>query len=822
MWMGTERGALRYINGAFTLFTTGDGLPSNDVRGIHQDSTGTLWFATYGGGLARFAGGKVSVLTTADGLLDNYLSSVTEDAAGNLWLSGNRGVFRVARAELDAHSQGLGGRLHVVAYGRADGMMSSETNGGFQPAFTRTSDGRFWYPTLVGVTTVDPTANAVSVPPTVSLDRILVNGQPHDPQDGLMVGPGAVDLQVDYSGLSLSTPNAVSYRYRLTDWDKDWIDAGARRSADYSRLAPGRYRFAVLAANREGVWSRTTAEMSFTVQPHFWQTWWFRILAVLMIASVPIVLVGRSRARQAELSRLVDEKTLELRHQKDEIADQAKALEKQNEILAENVRLKDDVERISRHDLRTPLTSIISLAQIVREDGRLPSEHDASLQLIEQAGYRVLNMANLTLDLFKMEQKTYRLTPRPVDIRAVVDRVLLDLQAVLRTKEVTCDVTSDAPRDHAVFVQGDELLSHSMLSNIVKNAIEASPPRGHVSITIASRDARIEISVRNDGSVPVALRDRFFEKYATEGKSGGTGLGAYSARLMAETQGGSIRVDTSEVNGTTVLVEMPRAERPERRDSAQALHGAIAKAPDVSAGPRTILIVDDDENTRAIVRHFLTRDGWTVDEAENGPLALRKFEEGHFDCVFMDIEMPVMGGLDVVGRMRAIEQERRTGHTTIVALSSHDDAATQDRAIEAGFDRYLIKPASKRRLMAMVTGEPLGEGVEVPATPTALAITLDPDLRHLLPSFIERKIAEASSLIDAASRRDADDVRRLSHKMRGSLSLYGFGAASRTCAEIEAMAEARAFDGIAKRLPELREQLADIERHVARMNVQEV
>ncbi|MBI4471966.1 MAG: response regulator [Acidobacteria bacterium] len=794
LWLGTGRGLLRYSNGDFERFTTAQGLPLDIVRALHEDENGALWIGTYGGGLARLQNGKFTSLTTTDGLFDNYISSIMDDGSGNMWLSGNRGVFRIARSELEDFMAGRTSRVHSIAYGRIDGMLSAETNGGFQPSVTRAIDGRFWYPTLVGVAGIDPATAVSSIPPAVAIEGILVNGEPLEVKDGLSIGPGAADVEIAYSGLSLNTPNAVTFRYQLEGWDYDWIDAGTRRSANYSRLAPGNYRFRLMAANRDGVWSPDTATLAFTVLPYFWQTWWFRSLTVLALLSVPIIRGRQLRRREAELTRIVEEKTHELRCQKEEIEQQARALEKQNEILAENVRLKDDVERISRHDLRTPLSSIISLAQIARETPDLPTEHEASLKLIEQAGYRVLNMANLTLDLYKMEQGTYRLTPAAVDIRSVLDRVLLELGALMRTRNVTCEVLTEGYEDDRPFIHGDELLSHSMLSNLIKNAIEASLSGAHVTVTISKGD-NIRIRIHNDGAIPEAIRGRFFEKYATGGKKGGTGLGAYSARLMAETQGGSIHVETSEERGTAVIIELLAAEQVQMQE-ASPLQGeaGAALSPGESWLRRYILVVDDDEQNRAILRHFLSHPLWTIDDAENGPLALRKMEENDYDFVFMDVEMPVMNGFEVAMRVR--EMKRRA---VIVALSSHDDASTRQLALQSGFDHYLTKPASRRAVMELVLGK------------RDRLITLDEDLRDLVPEFLSKKMQEIGEIRDAIIRNDCGGVRRMAHRLRGAFSLYGFSEAAAVCAEIEELAESNRLPDAAERLPVLTDYLRNLE-----------
>lgn len=478
---------------------------------------------------------------------------------------------------------------------------------------------------------------------------------------------------------------------------------------------------------------------------------------------------------------------------------------KQNELLAENVRLKDDVERISRHDLRTPLNSVVSLAQIIREDPTLAPRHERSLRLIEQAGYRVLNMANLTLDLFKMETGAYQFTPKTVDIQAVMERVLVDLGAVLRTSEVTCDLRCEGfQAARRPLVRGDELLAHSLLTNLVKNAAEASPKGGRVDVRIVNGE-KVEVRIHNQGAIPKAIRGRFFEKYATRGKKGGTGLGAYSASLMAKAQGGRISVETSDDAGTTMIVEWIAEESQQLREaSAAAAAAELPVSRKLLAGEfwpaRKILITDDDPHNRMVLQLFLSQPRWTSEEAENGPLALQKFQATEFDFVFLDLDMPVMDGFEVVEQMRTIERSRSGRRTTIIAFSSHEDQAVSVRAIRAGFDLYLTKPVKRQRIVEIVLG----------GAPDAV-VTVQADLRELIPEFVEGKKLDVRRAEEAIVAKDAARAARDFHRMRGSLSLYGFREAADLCAEMEDLVHAGDFGEVGTRLAILYEYLDRVE-----------
>ncbi|MBU0513200.1 MAG: response regulator, partial [Proteobacteria bacterium] len=235
-------------------------------------------------------------------------------------------------------------------------------------------------------------------------------------------------------------------------------------------------------------------------------------------------------------------------------------LKQQNQILAENARLREDVERITRHDLKTPLSAVISVPGLLIKEGNLTSGQVELVQMLEESGYRMLEIINSSLDLYKMEQGTYRPNPVPVNVVSLVNQIRGEARELVGAKGLSVRVlVHDKPaEDSDVFlVHGEEMLLYSMLANLIKNAVEASPEGNQVTVSLTNGDSAV-ISIHNIGTVPDDVRDRFFEKYATSGKAGGTGLGTYSAKLIAETLGGRIGFDSTEKNGTTLTVVLPR------------------------------------------------------------------------------------------------------------------------------------------------------------------------------------------------------------------------------------------------------------------------
>lgn len=232
-------------------------------------------------------------------------------------------------------------------------------------------------------------------------------------------------------------------------------------------------------------------------------------------------------------------------------------------VTLENARLKEDVERIMRHDLKSPLTTIISLPQILRLADNLTAEQRDMLDCIEDAGYIVLSMVNLSTALFKMERGQYVLSPTSVDIVPIARKILSvhDETALHHDLVLELSINGLPVREGDRFsIRGEELLCYSMLANLLANAVEASPDGGAVTMDMSRDNERARIVIRNRGAVPECIRNRFFEKYATAGKPKGTGLGTYSARLIAQAHDGDITMRTDDAWGTEITVSLPAAD----------------------------------------------------------------------------------------------------------------------------------------------------------------------------------------------------------------------------------------------------------------------
>jgi ligand-binding sensor domain-containing protein/two-component sensor histidine kinase len=290
LWIAPAYGLLKWRNEKFE-----DAIP-NQIR-VHDrvfrsllvDSDGTVWAGTFDSGLARIRNGSAGGLcTTADGLFSNEFYTLLNDGRGNLWASSNRGIFATKINELNAFFDGRQSKVNCRVFTTADGLVTPEGMGGVANTSCRTGDDRLCFATQAGIAvTSREVLSADSRPPLVVLERFVVNltqlipAEPSQPPTSLSADTHSIELH--YAGLSLAASETLQYRYKLTGFDPDWVDAGTRRAAYYTNLPPGNYQFHVVTRNRDGIWSPDSVATRFVLQPHFYQTWWFYTLCAVLL-----------------------------------------------------------------------------------------------------------------------------------------------------------------------------------------------------------------------------------------------------------------------------------------------------------------------------------------------------------------------------------------------------------------------------------------------------------------------------------------------------------------------------------------------------------
>lgn len=291
VWFGTAGGGLGRLQGEHVQwFHKADGLASEYISCLHFETDDTLWIGTLGSGMSRFKDGRFTTISHEQGLPNGFISHIEDDGLGFFWISSNNGIFRVAKASLNARADGVGRDVHFRTYGISDGLPTLICSSGLQDAGCKTADGRLWFSTSRGLVAVTP-ANVRTnlLPPPAVVERMLVDeksvsldrhsGQP------LRIPPGRHRIEFQYSGLSFIGSERIQFKHRLQNWETDWVNSGVKRAVNYNYLLPGDYRFEVAAQNNDGVWSEQNAVVAFTVLPFFWQMIWFRITAAIILVA---------------------------------------------------------------------------------------------------------------------------------------------------------------------------------------------------------------------------------------------------------------------------------------------------------------------------------------------------------------------------------------------------------------------------------------------------------------------------------------------------------------------------------------------------------
>jgi len=228
------------------------------------------------------------------------------------------------------------------------------------------------------------------------------------------------------------------------------------------------------------------------------------------------------------------------------------ALNEQVDNIMHTIRLRDDVERMVQHDLKTPISSIINLSSTLLEEQKENKDCYDKVNQIESSAYRLMDMINQSLSLYRIESGSYEFLPKKVDIIALLNQVLQDIQPIAENYAVTIKKLH-FPEEAPCLLE--ELLCYSVFSNLIKNSLEASNSKSQVSIEVKLEEKHISTSIHNEQPVPEVVRSTFFSKYVTHGKKNGSGIGTYSAKLLVEAQQGTISMETDSNNGTTITVK---------------------------------------------------------------------------------------------------------------------------------------------------------------------------------------------------------------------------------------------------------------------------
>lgn len=542
VWIGTDGdGLFRLAKGNVERFDR-SGIPSKHIRTLFLDTHGMLWIGTAEAGLSRMRDDRVANFTIRDGLPDNNVAQILEDDFGRLWLGTADGIACINKMQLEELASGKIDRLYPEIFRRAEGMLSEECTGGFYPAGLKTRSGLLWFSTSKGVCVINPRFQPVETPvPNAVLEEVIVDDLPSfrgrgptpiatsqnqttkkaspDSAKYLRISPGKHRVEIRFTGLSFDAPELIRFRYRLEGLDTDWVEAGTRRSAFYSYLPPGSYRFQVAACNNNGVWSQSESSLRLVIPHHFWQTWWFITIAIVGTAAsvITTVHVTEKRKLHRRLKRLEQERALE----------------------AERTRIAKDL-----HDeMGAKLCRISFLSEHASRNQTPPPELREQITSISDASRELLHA---------LDEIVWAVNPQNDTLEHVASYIGQYAQEYFQMTGIQCelDIPTQVP-PHPLSSQMRHhlfLATHEALTNILKHS---GASRAGISMVLDKSAFEIKISDNGKG----LSADHINSTSGSSATASGNGLSNMRKRLADI--GGVCTIESSPSQGTNIRFVIP-------------------------------------------------------------------------------------------------------------------------------------------------------------------------------------------------------------------------------------------------------------------------
>ena len=761
-WIGANSGLYQERGGRIVArLTTADGLADNLVRGFYIDHTGNLWIATDGGVSRRSADGKltnfltngvgsilcfaedpsgegdlfvgtdsglqrlhtspggevkITTYTTRDGLFDNAMWCSLDDGRGNVWTTSNKGIARIAWADLERFDRKAIAAIPHVSYDAQDGLRSREGNGGHQPVAWRDRTGALWFATVSSAVSVDPALALVanSPPPPVRVEALIADGEavPLLPGHVPALPAGTRRFELHYTALSLTAPEHSRFRYRLEPFESQWTDAGTERVAQYTNLPPGSYRFIVRAANGDGVWNETGETLAFSLPASLYQMLWFQVLA----AGGAMGLLGWwLRAHKQRLMLRVTQAEADVRERtsRQEILNAAK--EEAEHARAEAERASNaKSEFLSRvsHELRTPLNAILGFGQLLELD-ELTTEQSQSVGHILLGGRHLLGLVNEVLDLASIESGKMELDFEDVEVGPLVAETMALVGPLARAKGVRIHVEPSAAMD-GVFVRVEGRRLKQVLLNLLDNAVKYNRPvDGEVFIDAKTEPSTgveamatgvLRMSIRDTGAgMEAAGLERLFTPFerlgAAHGPIKGTGLGLAVSKQLVEKMGGHMRVTSEVGSGSTFSLELPLAAM-QVASPPTGIPLVDTPQPERDAtSDVTLLYIEDNPSNLQVVKSLLVnrRPHWRFTSSEEGVQGLKTARETLPDLILLDLQLPGLSGDEILKQLR---DDPLTHQIPVIVLSADATSRSRERLLDAGAHAYLTKPLDLEDLLA--------------------------------------------------------------------------------------------------------------------------
>ncbi|WP_223233334.1 hybrid sensor histidine kinase/response regulator transcription factor [Chitinophaga sp. CF418] len=661
MWAGTRSGLNVFDEATqtFKSFTVKDGLPDNNIIGILEDNEGYLWAST-SNGLS-----KVTVKEAPEGLSISCRNYDDKDG-----LQGK--AFNVnAACKL---------RSGELIFGGADGFNL------FNPASLSHNTNK---PAIV-LTGLQLSNKTIEVNEKVG-HRVILPASLSEIRE-IVLKYNENDFSIDFAALNFINTDKNQYAYKLKDFNKEWLTTdGKTRRITYTNINPGTYTLLLKAANEDGYWNEEGISLKIRIKPPFWKTPLAYLIYLVLVVSVLLLL--RRRVIKRAHTRFV-------------LQQERKEAQRMHELDMMKIKLFTNVS----HEFRTPVSLILAPIEEIIQHTKEQDEKN-KFQLIYRNAKRLLNLVNQLMDFRRMEMHELKLDPVRGDIAGFIKDVACSFTDLAERKQINFSYQSSCSQLHTSF---DHDKIERILFNLLSNAFKFTPRGGTVSVemTASSIDDKtwLEIRVKDTGiGIPPERHEKVFEQFFQSDMPGGfvnrgSGIGLAITKEFVKLNSGTITVESEVNKGSCFIVKLPfePSGEPATQTEPVLVASAIPVAKpeeevlplpaddlnELATEKQTILLIEDNDDFRFYLKENL-KAYYNITEAADGGAGWQKTLSGHPDLVVSDINMPVMDGVELCGK---IKHDNRTRHIPVILLTAMAGEEEQLKGLETGAADYMVKP----------------------------------------------------------------------------------------------------------------------------------
>lgn len=685
VWASTTTGIYLYRRDDDKLIHIGEdrnnlgGLGGLNTTSIFEDSKGRIWATTTEGfSVYNEIAGRFEPVNLEKGLPSNLFFRIVEDEEGFFWISTANGLVKFNPETYVAKT-----------FSYKDGLHEAQFN--YSSSY-RNPEGVIYMGTIDGMISFDPKSfkNDPFNPPlyiengfTPSKDNLIIYDA--DNNKKLMLPHDASTFSISYVALSYTSPNAISYAYKLDGIDKDWKDMGHLREVTFANLQPGKYVFKVRSTNSSGVWQENEKALPIIITPPFWATAWAYILYVIIVVVV-IVLIYKYKKRKLE--------------EKHAIANQAFENEKEKELYEAKIQFFTFIT----HEIRTPLTLIKAPLEKILKSGDGNKETHSHLSIIEKNTERLLDLSNQLLDFRKTESRGFKLSFTLTDINLWLSTILQPFYLVMEREGKSFVLNMP---DFQIMAYIDREAFSKIITNLMTNAIKYSD--SEIALTLEKSDEEhFCIILVNDGFlVPEEEKDKIFSPFyrlkENENKQG-SGIGLSLSLSLAEFHFGKLLYTHTPDHRNCFTLALPIMQNSafgtyqEGGVTPNADAAPESEAPIVSDSKTVVLIVEDQDDMRRFIAKELDSQ-YLVLQAANGKEALPIIKTNRVNVIVSDIMMPLMDGFELCN---IVKNDVEYSHIPFILLTAQHNQQSRLRGLNKGADAYMEKPFSVDVLLAQI------------------------------------------------------------------------------------------------------------------------